>query len=179
MPRPVPADLEDALAAAPAARERFWALPPEQVDEWVRWVERSRFPRARRRRVAETVRRLAGRRPVAAPTNGAAPVALPPRDLWLVLVLALALLAGIAALALWLTGYHPHSAKPSAVVVSAKATVPRVVGIRRQAAQFQLKQAKLAVTVVQRAGARPRGIVLGQKPTAGTALPPASPPTII
>src|SRR5260370_38187461 len=85
MPRPVPADLEDALAAAPAARERFWALPPEQGDEWVRWVGRSRFPRARRRRVAETVAPLAARRPVAAPTTGPAPPALPPREPWLAL----------------------------------------------------------------------------------------------
>ena len=49
-PAPVPTDLENALAANPAARERFWALPPEQKDAWVAFVERARFRGARRRR---------------------------------------------------------------------------------------------------------------------------------
>ena len=35
MARPVPADLEDALADHPTARERFWAMPSEQKDAWV------------------------------------------------------------------------------------------------------------------------------------------------
>ena len=127
------------------------------------------------------MRRLTGRRPApvatAVETNGG-PVATPPRDLWLVWLLGLALLAGIAVV-LWLTVFHHHSAKPGAVVVSAKATVPHVVGLQRQAAQFQLKQAKLAVTVVNHAGARSRGVVIGQKPKAGTAIPQGSPVTIV
>jgi uncharacterized protein YdeI (YjbR/CyaY-like superfamily) len=45
MARPVPTDLEDALAANPAARERFWSMPAERKDAWVRWIERARFPR--------------------------------------------------------------------------------------------------------------------------------------
>ena len=32
MARPVPADLEDALTANRAARDRFWAMPAEQKD---------------------------------------------------------------------------------------------------------------------------------------------------
>jgi serine/threonine-protein kinase len=182
MARPVPADLEDALAANPAARERFWALPPEQVDEWVGWVERARLPRARRRRVAETVRRLGGR--PAAPavttveTNGGPPVA-PPRETWLVWLLALVLLAGIAALVLWLTVYKDDGSKPGAVVVTAKATVPKVVGIRQQAAEFQLKQEKLAATVVKRPAPKPKGIVVGQKPKPGAVVPQGSPVTLV
>jgi beta-lactam-binding protein with PASTA domain len=175
MPRAVPADLEDALAADPAARERFWALPPEQVDDWVGWVERARFPGARRRRVAEAVRRLGGRPRVAAATavetNGAEPVAVrPPRDTWFVWLLALALLVGIAALILWLTVYKDDGGKPGAVVVTAKATVPKVVGIREQAAQFQLKQEKLAAAVVRRPASKPKGIVVGQKPEPGAVV---------
>jgi beta-lactam-binding protein with PASTA domain len=183
MARPVPADLEDALAASPAAREHFWALPPEQVDEWVDWVERARMPRTRRRRIAEAVRRLGGRRPVAAKTmvsktmvktNGAGPVAAPPRDSLALWLLALALLVGIAALVYWFAVRNHHdSAKPGAVVV--RATVPQVVGLREQAAQFQLRQQKLAATVVKRAAVKPRGIVVEQNPKAGARVPKGAP----
>jgi beta-lactam-binding protein with PASTA domain len=192
MARPVPADLEDALAASPAARERFWALPPEQVDDWVGWVERARLPGARRRRVRETVRRLGGRPRAAATTttvetNGAAPVETngaapvrPPRDTWLVWLLALAVLAGVIALVLWLTVYRDtNNAKPGAVVVTAKATVPKLVGIREPAAQFQLKQEKLAGTVVKRPAPKPRGIVVGQKPRAGAVVPQGTVVTLV
>jgi beta-lactam-binding protein with PASTA domain len=184
MARPVPADLEDALAASPAAREHFWALPPEKVDEWVDWIERPRMPRTRRRRIAEAVRRLGGGRPVATTTavetNGGGPVAAPPRDsLWL-WFLALLLLIGIGALSYWLAVRNDHgSAKPGSVVISAKATVPKVVGLRQQAAQLQLRQEKLAVTVVKRAAAKPRGIVVGQKPKAGASVPQGTPVTIV
>jgi beta-lactam-binding protein with PASTA domain len=158
--RPVPADLEDALAANPAARERFWALPPEQLDRWVGWVERSRFPGQRRRRVAETVRRLGGR-PVATET-----VALP-HDEWWVWLIGLALLAGLAGFLLWLTVYRDNgSSSPSAVVVTAKSTVPKVTGIRLQAAEFQLKEAKLGTKLVRRNSSKPRNIVTGQAPQA-------------
>ncbi len=129
----MPADLEDALAANPAARDRFWAMPPEQKDAWVAWVDRARLPRARRRRVAEAVRRL-GAAPVretAVATDGAAPVAVPREDWWLWL-LGLVLLAGLAAFIVWLTVYrhHHHSSKPTTVIVNSKTTVPKVVGIR-------------------------------------------------
>jgi beta-lactam-binding protein with PASTA domain len=182
MARPVPADLEDALAAAPAARERFWALPPEQVDDWVRWVEAARLPRARRRRIAEAVRRLSPRPAAAAAvveTNGARPVA-PPRDSPWLWFLALLLLVAIGALVYWFAvRNHGNDSKPGAVVVSAKATVPQVVGIREQAAKFQLRQAKLATTVVKRSAAKPRGIVVAQKPASGASVPQGSPVTIV
>jgi beta-lactam-binding protein with PASTA domain len=170
MARPVPADLEDALAASPAARERFWALPPQELDRWVAWVERSRFPGARRRRVAETVRRL-GAAPVVAETTEtetpAAAVPLP-RDDWSVWLVGLILLAALAAFLVWFTVYRHHdkSSGPAAVVVTAKTTVPKVVGIRLQAAEFQLKEAKLGVKVLQRDSAKPKGIVLAQAPQA-------------
>jgi beta-lactam-binding protein with PASTA domain len=181
MARPVPADLEDALAASPAARERFWALPPERLDDWVRWVERARFPGARRRRIAETVRRLGGRphaTTTTVATNGGPPVA-PPRDTWFVWLLALVLLAGIAALVLWLTVYRNDNGKPGTVVVAAKATVPKVVGTKVQAAQFQLKQEKLAATIVKRPASKPKGIVVGQRPKAGTVVPQGTAVTLV
>jgi beta-lactam-binding protein with PASTA domain len=181
MARPVPADLEDALAAAPAAREQFWALPSEQVDEWVRWVEAARVPRARRRRIAEAVRRL-GTRPAAAETvveTEPAPV-VPPRDSWWLWLLALLLLVLIGGLIYWFAVRNDsHDSKPGAVVVSAKSTVPQVVGIREQAAKFQLQQAKLATVVVRRNAAKPRGIVLEQKPKGGVSVPQGSPVTIV
>jgi beta-lactam-binding protein with PASTA domain len=181
MARPVPADLEDALAAAPAAREQFWALPPEQVDAWVRWVEGARLPRARRRRIAEAVRRLNGR-PVAAETAVAAePVPVgPPRDSAWLWFLGLLLLVAVGALIYWFAVRNDsNDAKPGAVVVSAKSTVPQVVGIREQAAKFQLRQAKLATTVVKRTGGKARGIVLAQRPKGGASVPQGTTVTIV
>jgi beta-lactam-binding protein with PASTA domain len=167
--RPVPADLEDALAASPAARERFWSLPPEQLDRWVGYVGRARFPGQRRRRIAETVRRLGGR-PVTtethAHTNGG--YVPPPRENGWTWIIGLALLLGLAAFLVWLTVFRKDDSKssPSAVVVTAKSSVPKVVGIKLEAAQFQLKEAKLGYTVVHRASGKPKGIVLAQKPRA-------------
>ena len=166
MARSVPADLEDALATSPAARERFWAMPAEHKDAWVAYVERSRFPGARRRRVAETVRRLGGRRTVA--TTAERPLPGTDWGLWLVV---LALLAGAAVLLLWLFVFRGGDSNPAAVVVSAKATVPKVTGIRYQSAQFQLKEAKLGSTITRRKGSKPKGIVLGQAPNSGASVP--------
>jgi len=179
MPRPVPSDLEDALASSPAARERFWSLPPEQVDAWVRYVERGRLPGARRRRIGEAVRRLAGRGrrggATVVTTNGNAAV-VAPRDEWLVWLIGLAVVAGLVALVLWLTVFRDNSSsQPGAVVVSARSTVPRVVGIRVQAAKFQLEEAKLAATIVPRPSHRKRGIVVGQAPQAGKRIAQGSP----
>jgi beta-lactam-binding protein with PASTA domain len=173
MAHPVPTDFEDALAAAPAAREAFWALPPAKVDEWVGWIEGARRPRTRRSRIAEAVTRLGGAAPVAAAettvveTNGAAPVApRPPREsagLWL---LALAFLLIVAGLIYFFAVRNHHSSTPAA----ARSTVPKVVGLREPAAKFQLRQQKLAASVVRVAAAKPRGIVVGQKPTAGQSV---------
>ena len=172
MARPLPTDLEDALAANPAARDHFWAMPPEGKDEWVSYVERARFPGARRRRIAETVRRLSG------PTRGAVaveeaggPVALP-RESWAVWLIGLVLLAGLAAFLVWLTVFHNRddSSKPTAVVVTQRSTVPKVTGIRYQSAQFQLTEAKLTSTLTQRNSAKPKGIVIAQKPDSGRSV---------
>jgi beta-lactam-binding protein with PASTA domain len=164
--RPVPADLEDALAQSPAARERFWSLPPEQVDRWVGYVQRARFPGARRRRVAEAVRRLGGV-PTETVEQRAAVVALPREDAF-TWIAGIALLAALAAFLVWLTVLRDdhHSTGTSAVVVTAKSTVPKVTGIRLESAQFQLKQQKLGVKVVRRTGSKPKGIVLAQAPKA-------------
>src|SRR5581483_9705513 len=155
MARPVPADLEDALAANRAARDRFWAMPAEQKDAWVAWVERGRMPGSRRTAVATEP-----------------PAVAVPRDDWWTWVLGLALLAALAAFLVWLTVYRNHkpSAAPAAVVVSAKSTVPKVVGIRYQAAQFQLSQKKLGSTLVRKAAKRPKGIVVAQTPKAGRSV---------
>lgn len=168
--RPVPADLEDALAAVPAARDRFWALPPQELDRWVAYVQRARFPGQRRRRIAETVRRLGGATTTTAvATEEARPAAVAlPRDDWATWLIGLALLAGLAAFLVWLTVYrhHHHHSGTSAVVVTAKSTVPKVVGIKLESAQFQLHEAKLGVKVVRRDAKKPKGIVLAQAPKA-------------
>jgi len=164
--RPVPADLEDALAASPAARDRFWALPPDQLDRWVSYVERARFPGQRRRRIGETVRRLGGA-PVAAEAADGGIVALPRDDVW-TWVIGAALLLGLAAFLVWLTVYRHHddNSSTSAVVVTATSQVPKVTGIRLEAAEFQLKEAKLGVKVVRRDAKKPKNIVVGQAPKA-------------
>jgi beta-lactam-binding protein with PASTA domain len=183
MARPLPADLEDALAASPAARERFWSLPAERKDAWVRWVERARLPRARRRRIGEAVRRLAGtggavvRDNVASENVAAVPAPRSAAGAWLA---GLALLAALAAFLVWFTVYRQNDPKArSTVVVTAKATVPKVVGIRYQSAVFQLKEAKLATRLVRRAAAKPRGIVVGQGPKAGATAPQGTPVTLV
>lgn len=166
--RPVPADLEDALAANPAARERFWSLPPDQLDRWVAYVQRARFPGQRRRRIADTVRRLGGARTVETrESEGAGVVALPRDDVWTWLI-GLVLLAALAAFLVWLTVYrhHHHSSNPTAVVVTAKSSVPKVVGIKLESAEFQLKEAKLGVKVLKRDAKKPKNIVLAQAPQA-------------
>jgi beta-lactam-binding protein with PASTA domain len=173
MARRVPADFEDALAASPSARERFWALPPEQKDAWVAWVERGRLPGARRRRLRTAVRRFGGpprRVETAVATNGGPPLPREGAAGWL---LGLAVLAGLAAFLVWYTTFRDEggSSQPSAVVIAAKATVPKVVGLRSQAAQFQLREAKLASKLVRRPAKKPKGIVVGQKPKAASRVP--------
>jgi beta-lactam-binding protein with PASTA domain len=164
--RPVPADLEDALAANQTARERFWALPPDQLDRWVAYVERARFPGRRRRRIAETVRRLGGG--ATSDVRGGGAVALP-RDDWALWLVGLALLAAAAAFLVWWFGYRDDNgnARSASVVVTAKSTVPKLTGIKLQAAEFQLKERKLESKVVRHASGKKAGTVLAQAPKPG------------
>jgi hypothetical protein len=120
-------DLENALAESPAARERFWALPPDRKDAWVAYVERGRFGAARRRRAADAVRRLGAPAPTVQ-EGAAAPVALPRTD-WTEWVIGLALLLGLAAFLLWLTVFRHHhkDAKPTPKRAAAASTVPRAL----------------------------------------------------
>src|SRR5204862_7201778 len=90
-----------------------------------------------------------------------------PRDEWWVWVVGLALLAGLAAFLVWLTVYrHDDHGTPSAVVVTAKSAVPKVTGIKLQAAEVQPKEAKLGTKLRRRNAKKPRGIVVGQSPEA-------------
>jgi len=54
-----PPDLEAALAAVPAARERWTAWAPSHRRQYIYWVLDAKRPETRARRVAETVRRAA------------------------------------------------------------------------------------------------------------------------
>ncbi len=60
----IPADLLEALAKEPRAREIFENRPPSEKKLWGYWILSAKKPETRARRVAETVMRvLAGRRP--------------------------------------------------------------------------------------------------------------------
>jgi beta-lactam-binding protein with PASTA domain len=164
-------DLENALAESPAARERFWALPPDRKDAWVAYVERGRFAAARRRRAADAVRRLGAPAPTVQ-EGAAAPVALPRTD-WTEWVIGLALLLGLAAFLLWLTVFRHHhkDAKPTPKRAAAASTVPKVTGIAVESAKFQLQDAKLTSTVTRLDAPKPKGIVVAQVPKPGSAVP--------
>jgi beta-lactam-binding protein with PASTA domain len=181
MSRRVPADLEDALASNRAARDRFWAMPPDQKDAWVGWVDRARMPRRRRRRIAEAVRRLSGPNVRRESTMVAAePAVAVPRENALLWVLVVVLVAAAAALVVWLTLYRHHrSSSSTAVVLSSKASVPKVVGIRVQAAQFQLREAKLGSKVDHKRAAKPKGIVVGQSPKHGASVAQGTAVTLV
>ena len=111
-------------------------------------------------------------------TTGGA-VALP-RDDWAVWLIGLALLAGLAALLIWLTVYRDNgNTSNGAVVVTAKSTVPKVVGIKLEAAQFQLKEEKLASKIVRRDAKKPKGTVVAQAPKAETQVVQGSIVTLV
>ncbi len=60
----LPADLLEALASEPLAREIFENRPPSEKKLWGYWVLSAKKPETRSRRIVETVKRvLAGRRP--------------------------------------------------------------------------------------------------------------------
>ena len=123
------------------------------------WVERARACRARAA-VASRMRCGVSQ----APQPGARPqpkVPHPfqlPRENWWVWLLGLLLLAGPRGVSRLADGVSPpRLVKPSTVVVSAKATVPGVVGVRYQSAQFQLQQAKLASKLIAQGGDEAEG----------------------
>lgn len=63
---PVPSDLKAALAAAPPRIQSLWAeITPMARWEWVRWVNETRNPDTRRRRVEVTISKMSSgkRRP--------------------------------------------------------------------------------------------------------------------
>ena len=63
-PPKIPRELEDALAARPAVKEKFDGLAPSQKKLWAWWVLSAKRPETRARRVAETLKGVAaGRRP--------------------------------------------------------------------------------------------------------------------
>jgi len=54
----LPAELTDALAAAPDAKAAFEALPPSHRREYVQWVAEAKKPETRVSRAQKTVVRL-------------------------------------------------------------------------------------------------------------------------
>jgi uncharacterized protein YdeI (YjbR/CyaY-like superfamily) len=54
----LPAELTDALAAAPDAKAAFEALPPSHRREYVQWVAEAKKPETRVSRARKTVIRL-------------------------------------------------------------------------------------------------------------------------
>jgi hypothetical protein len=164
MARPIPADLEDALAANPAARTNFGAMSTEQKDAWVAWIERARLPRARRRRVSDAVRRIGGAAAVRETEVAGPAVAALPRDDWWVWLVGLALLAGLAAFLVWLTVYRDRDSHPA---TAGTVVVPKVVGSPAVSARLQLQGAKLGSVLVHVAAAQPKGVVVTQSPRSG------------
>lgn len=57
--------------------------------------------------------------------------------------------------------------------------MPKVVGIRVQSAQFQLRQAKLGSKVEPKAARKPKGIVVGQTPKHGASVPQGTVVTLL
>jgi uncharacterized protein YdeI (YjbR/CyaY-like superfamily) len=63
-PPEIPEDLNAALAANPAVKEKFDGLAPSQKKLWAWWIISAKKPETRTRRVAETLNGVAaGRRP--------------------------------------------------------------------------------------------------------------------
>jgi len=54
-----PPDLEEALAADPAAEERWRTWPPSHRRQYIFWVRDAKRPETRARRITEVVRRAA------------------------------------------------------------------------------------------------------------------------
>lgn len=180
MPIEVPPDLDAALAQVPAARDAFWALPPERKDEWIAWIGRGRRAGRRRQRIAYAVRRLGT--PAAVSTREQVveePVLLPPeRSLWPWVLAALLLLAALAAFLIWWFGFRDDDGTRKNTVVTAQTAVPDVVGRSEADAVARVKRAKLSAVVRRAPSERAAGTVFGQSPSARTVVPTASKVTL-
>jgi uncharacterized protein YdeI (YjbR/CyaY-like superfamily) len=55
---PIPAFIEEALAADPVARKRFSALSPSYRRDYIRWISEAKQQETRERRLKEAIRRL-------------------------------------------------------------------------------------------------------------------------
>jgi beta-lactam-binding protein with PASTA domain len=170
VPLPVPPELEEALAADPVARAHFDRLPSEGKDAWIAWVSRPRAPWAQRHRTREAVRRLAGV-PATEQATRQAPPLLPPRPAWWPWLLALALVALVAALLVWLLAYRNGGGGGRGPTTVVRGSVPELVGLRLPQAKAVARRAGVGLTVDRRRSDRPAGVVVGQKPPAGTAVP--------
>jgi serine/threonine-protein kinase len=173
----VPSDLEAALAAAPAARARFDALPPEQKDAWISWVGRARTRQGRVRRIGYLVQRLGA--PVAETTVAEVPPPLPPRTEWWPWLLALALALLVAALLLWLFVFRDNDNGTKNAVVVQKGTVPNLVGQPQPTAVAAVKKAGLNPVVTKRDSPQPAGIVIQQQPPPGKVLKAGAPVQLV
>ena len=173
VPLPVPADFEEALAQAPAARDAFASLPPERKDAWISWIERRRGS-ARRRRIQYALRRLGGYPAAgAAVTEEVAEPAYPvppERGWWPWVLLALLVLAGVAALLIWLFAFRHHHHHTN-TVVSQRVTVPSVVGMKQQAAVAELRRRKLGSVILKTHTKQAKDTVVRQDPPGDTELP--------
>jgi beta-lactam-binding protein with PASTA domain len=165
MPLPVPPDVERALAADPAARGRFDAMPPQTKDAWIAWINRARLPAARRRRIGHMLRVLgAPARRTATGEEVVEEFRPPPPLIWpWLLALAIALL--VAALLIWLFAFRDDDGSRSVVVE--RTTVPNLVGQRRAEAVERAKRAHLTPVNRFRRSAQRAGVVVDQDPRPG------------
>jgi beta-lactam-binding protein with PASTA domain len=179
VPLPVPSDLEEALAHAPAARARFDHLPPEGKDAWLAWIGRARTRSGRRRRIADTVRRLEAGVAATRVERPELPVPLPPGALWWPWVLAILLLLVVAGLLVWLLAFRGGNGHGRSAVVVQKGTVPNFVGQTLPQARRLAGEADVTLLVTRRASDRPKGIVVDQHPSPGKIVASGAPVTLV
>jgi len=175
VPLPVPPDVEAALAAVPAARARFDALPPERKDAWISWVGRARTRLGRVRRIGYLVRRLGAAPQAAAVEEGP----LPPGPAWWPWILVLALALVVAAVLIWLLVVRDNDNGTRNAVVVQKGTVPNLVGQPQATAVAAVKQAGLEPVVTEREAPQPAGIVVQQQPAPGKAMKTGAPVDLV